>query len=66
MFTVLITVAIATDIILFSIDSKVCTARGGGHLTVWPHCQKLSLAVFSHSMQQRDSSEHTDIGTTKK
>jgi hypothetical protein len=66
MFTIPITVATATGIILFSIDSKVCTARGGGQLTVCPPYQKLTLTVFSHCMQQRDSSEQTRIGTTKK
>ena len=46
LFAGLINVAVDTDIILFSIDSKDCTARGGGHLTVCPPCQKLTLKVF--------------------
>jgi hypothetical protein len=66
MFTIPVTVAIGTGIILFSVDSKVRTARGGGHLTVCPPCQKLTLTVLRRSMQQCDGSDHTDIGRTNK
>ena len=66
MFTVLIIGVIVTGVILFSIDSKVRAAMGGGHRTVCPRWQKLTQTVFSHSVQQRDSSEDTQFGTTKK
>ena len=45
MFTVLIIGAIATGLILFSIDSKVYTAMGGGHLTVFSWRMKNQLDV---------------------
>jgi len=45
--------SIATGVILCGIDCKYCTARDGGQLTVCPPCQKLTLTVYSHSLQQR-------------